>query len=299
MKLGISELFPRVGPRDGSWSMETAQLIEEIGYNSVWLPEHVVFFPSYASQYPYESGGAEEVHRTLGVHDPLVLASALAAATDTLRIGTYVMVVPQRNPIILGRQIASIDQLSRGRFELGCGVGWSEEEYAALDVPFERRGERMNEYLGIMRKLWAEDELTEHHGEFYDFPELYCFPKPAQKRLPIIVGGNSKATLDRIVKYGDGWAGYSRTHEDIRIFVDRLDAELEKAGRSRSELSLKVGRRSKGKTEKDWEDDLAYIEEAFKLGIDEVVVSPRIGDDNYEKDMRRYAEIVGLTPRQG
>lgn len=294
MKLGISELFPGAGPRDGRWSMDAAQLIEEIGYNSVWLPEHVVFFPSYRSQYPYESGGAQEVHRMLGVHDPLVLASAIAAATTTLRIGTYVFVVPQRNPIVTARQVASVDQLSGGRFEFGVGVGWSEEEYTALDVPFERRGERMNEYLAAIRELWAEEELTSFSGEFVEFEPLYCFPKPAQPRLPIIVGGNSRATLERIVKYGDGWAGYSRSHEDIEVFIEKLSAAMEAAGRDMSELSLKVGRRSKGTTEKDWEDDRAYIEGAFRLGIDEVVVSPRIGDDDYEKKMRRYAEIVGL-----
>lgn len=294
MKLGISELFPGVGRRSGSWSTEAAQLIEEIGYRSVWLPEHVVFFPEYRSQYPYESGGAQEVHRTLGVHDPLVLASAIAAATTTLRIGTYVFVVPQRNPIVTARQVASVDQLSGGRFEFGVGVGWSEEEYDALDVPFERRGERMNDYLAAMRVLWSEEELSEHRGEFVDFEPLYCFPKPAQARLPIIVGGNSRASLERIVAYGDGWAGYSRTHEDIKVFIDKLEPMMAAAGRSMSELSLKVGRRSKGATERDWEDDRAYIEEALRLGIDEVVVSPRIGDDHYERDMRRYAEILGL-----
>lgn len=230
----------------------------------------------------------------LGVHDPLVLASAIAATTTTLRIGTYVFVVPQRNPIVTARQVASVDQLSGGRFEFGVGVGWSEEEYTALDVPFERRGERMNEYLAAIRELWAEEELTSFSGEFVEFEPLYCFPKPAQPRLPIIVGGNSRATLERIVKYGDGWAGYSRTHEDIEVFTEKLSVAMEAAGRDMSELSLKVGRRSKGTTEKDWEDDRAYIEEAFRLGIDEVVVSPRIGDDDYEKKMRRYAEIVGL-----
>lgn len=294
MKLGISELFPGVGRRSGSWSAEAAQLIEEIGYRSVWLPEHVVFFPEYRSQYPYESGGAQEVHKTLGVHDPLVLAGAIAASTTTLRIGTYVFVVPQRNPIVTARQVASVDQLSGGRFEFGVGVGWSEEEYGALDVPFERRGERMNDYLAAMRVLWSEDEISEYRGEFVDFEPLYCFPKPAQARLPIIVGGNSRASLERIVAFGDGWAGYSRTHEDIKVFIGRLEPMMAAAGRSMDELSLKVGRRSKGATEQDWEDDRAYIEEALRLGIDEVVVSPRIGDDHYERDMRRYAEILGL-----
>lgn len=294
MKLGISELFPGSGVRSGGWSAEAAQLIEEIGYNSVWIPEHVVFFPEYNSKYPYESGGATEVNKMLGVHDPLVLAGAIGASTKTLRIGTYVFVVPQRNPIITARQVASVDQLSQGRFEFGVGVGWSEEEYDALDVPFERRGDRMNDYLGAIRELWSPAEISEYKGEFIEFEPLYCYPKPAQERLPIIVGGNSRATLERIVRFGDGWAGYSRSHEDIKVFIGQLEPMMEAAGRSMSELSLKVGRRSKGATEKDWEDDRAYIEEAFLIGIDEVVVSPRIGDEAYEKDMRRYAEIVGL-----
>jgi probable F420-dependent oxidoreductase len=291
--LGISELFPGAGPRSGRWSMDAAQLIEELGYRSVWMPEHVVFFPEYRSTYPYETGGATEVHRTLGVHDPLVLAGSIAAATTTLRMGTYVFVVPQRNPILTARQVASIDQLSEGRFEFGVGVGWSEEEYEALDVPFERRGDRMNDYLAAIRELWRPEEISEYSGEFVSFEPLHCFPKPAQARLPVIVGGNSRATLERIVAHGDGWAGYSRTHDDIVQFIDRLSVLMEQAGRDMSELSLKVGRRSKGSTEKDWEDDRAYIEEAFRLGIDEVVVSPRIGDEHYERDMRRYAEIVG------
>jgi probable F420-dependent oxidoreductase len=294
MKLGISELFTGSDARAGSWSTDAAQLIEEIGFTSVWLPEHVVFFPEYRSQYPYESGGAQEVNRMLGVIDPLVLAASIGAATKTLRIGTYVFVVPQRNPIITARQVASIDQLTGGRFEFGVGVGWAEEEYAALDVPFARRGARMNEYLAAMRALWAPEELTEFSGEFVEFPPLYCFPKPAQPRLPIIVGGNSDASLRRIVEYGDGWAGYSQTFDDIEAFIAKLSTAMEAAGRQMSELSLKVGRRSKGKTEKDWEDDRAYIDHVLSLGIDEVVVSPRIGDEHYERDMRRYAEIMDL-----
>lgn len=294
MKLGISELFTGSDARAGSWSTDAAQLIEEIGFASVWLPEHVVFFPEYRSQYPYESGGAQEVNRMLGVIDPLVLAASIGAATKTLRIGTYVFVVPQRNPIITARQVASIDQLTGGRFEFGVGVGWAEEEYAALDVPFARRGARMNEYLAAMRALWSPEELTEFSGEFVDFPPLYCFPKPAQPRLPIIVGGNSDASLRRIVEYGDGWAGYSQTFDDIEAFIAKLSTAMEAAGRQMSELSLKVGRRSKGKTEKDWEDDRAYIDHVLSLGIDEVVVSPRIGDEHYERDMRRYAEIMDL-----
>lgn len=294
MKLGLSELFTGQGPYVGPAPLEAARFVEELGFNSIWLPEHVVFFPAYGSRYPYEQGGADEVHALRGVHAPLILAGAIAAATTRLRIGSYVCVVPQRNPVITARQVASVDQLSGGRFEFGVGVGWSAEEYAALGVPFERRGERMNEYLEVIRTLWSPAETSEFHGEFTDFPPLYCYPKPAQARLPVIVGGNSAATLERIVRWGDGWAGYSRTHDQIARFIEDLSARMEKAGRSMSELSLKVGRRSKGATEADWAADAAYIQRAFELGIDEVVVSPRLMGPGYENDMQRYAEIVGL-----
>ncbi|GAA1019505.1 LLM class F420-dependent oxidoreductase [Acrocarpospora pleiomorpha] len=295
MKIGISEWYPGAGSRAGRWSIESAQLIEELGFHSVWLPEHVVFMPRYTSRYPYEQAGAVEVNATRGVHDPLVLAGAIAAATLRLRIGTYVMVVPQRNPVVTARQIATVDQLSGGRFNFGVGVGWSAEEYAVLDVPFERRGARMDEYLRAMKATWSDDELTEFHGEFVDFPPLYAFPKPIQRpHPPIIVGGNSPATLRRIVELGDGWAGYSQSYDDIARFTEELENALTAAGRSRAEVSLRVGRRAKGKTEQDWEDDATYIRRCADLGLDEVVVSPRIGDDAYEHDMTRYAEIVGL-----
>lgn len=295
MKIGISEYCGGYGPRGGRWAIDAAQLIEQLGYNSMWLPDHVVFFPEYSSEYPYESGGKKEVHTVLGVLDPLIAASSIAAATSTLRIGTYVYVVPQRDPIVTARQVACVDQLSNGRFEFGVGVGWSEEEYAVLGTPFERRGARMDDYLRAFRALWSADEVSEYHGEFVDIPPLYAHPKPVQERLPIIVGGNSAASMRRIVENGDGWAGYSQTYDDIARFLEGVEEKLAKAGRSRSELSMKVGRRSKGSTEKHWEEDAAYIARCAELGLDEVVVSPRIGDDDYERDMRRFAEIIGVA----
>lgn len=294
MKIGISEYCGGYGPRDGRWAIESAQLIEELGYHSMWLPDHVVFFPEYSSQYPYESGGAKEVNTVLGVLDPLITASAVAAATSTLRIGTYVYVVPQRDPIVTARQVACVDQLSNGRFEFGVGVGWSAEEYAVLNTPFEKRGARMDDYLRAFRALWSPEEVSEYHGTYVDIPPLYAHPKPAQERLPVIVGGNSAASMRRIVELGDGWAGYSQTHDDIARFLEGVEKGLEKVGRSRSELSMKVGRRSKGSTPEHWEADAAYIERCAELGLDEVVVSPRIADANYEQDMRQFAQIIGV-----
>ena len=297
MKVGISELFTGEGKRTMQFLRDASMLIEEVGFDAIWFPEHVVMFPAYTSQYPYGTMGQTEVERLRGVYDPFVGLAAIAMVTKHVRLGTYVCVIAQRNPIVMARDAATVDGLSGGRFDFGVGVGWSAEEYAALGVPFERRGERTDEYLAAMKVLWSDDEVTSFSGEFISFDPLMAFPKPVQRpHPPIVVGGNSAATIRRIVAHGDGWAGYNLELAEVEAFIERLDKALTGAGRSLSEIQLRVGRRAKGKTEKDWEDDARYLEGAAKLGLHEVVVSPRMPDDGYEAMTRRYAEIVGLIP---
>lgn len=296
MRIGISELFTGEDGRDGQWLRDTAVLLEELGFHAIWYPEHVVFFPSYESQYPYGSLGGNEVRALRGVYEPFVALGAIAAVTSRVRIGTYVCVVAQRNPILLARDIAAVDVLSGGRFDFGIGVGWSVEEYTALGVPFERRGARTDEYLAAMKRLWSDDELTAFDGEFVSFEPLLAFPKPVQRpHPPIVVGGNSAATIRRIVEHGDGWAGYNLELDEIESFVERLDAALQSAGRTLDEIDLRVGRRASGRSEQHWEDDARYIEGCERLGLHEVVVSPRFATDGYEDQVHRYAQIVGLA----
>jgi len=297
MKIGISELFTGSDGRDRGFVRDTAQLLEGLGFNSVWLPEHVVFFPEYRDSYPYGTQGANEVFATPGLLDPFVVGSSIAAVTERIRIGTYVCVVAQRHPIFLARDVANLDVLSGGRFEFGIGVGWSSQEFEALGVPFPHRGRRTDECLVAMKRLWSGDRLSEHHGEFYEFEPLFAYPKPVQRpHPPIVVGGNSEATIRRIVAHGDGWAGYTLTHDEIKAFIDRLAAALEAAGRSLDEITLRIGRRARALSEEAWEEDARYIEACEALGIHEVVVSPRFPVDGYERMATRYAEIVGITP---
>lgn len=297
MRIGISEMFTGVDGRDGAWTRETAQLLEELGFNSLWVPEHVVFFPEYTSSYPYGTLGRVEVEATKGVFDPMAVICALATATRTIRLATYVCVIAQRNPILLAREVVVADHLSGGRFDLTVGVGWSAEEYEALGVPFERRGQRTDEYLTAMKLLWSDQDLVEFKGEFVSFAPLYAYPKPLQQpHPPIVVSGNSPATIRRIVEHGQGWAGYSLSLDEVARFIEDLDRALTAAGRSLEEIKLRIGLRAKGKTEADWEEDARYIQGCERLGLHEVVVSPRLPTEGYQEMTRRYAEIVGITP---
>lgn len=296
MKVGISELFTGEGGRDARFLRETAVLLEDVGFHSVWYPEHVVFFPEYTSEYPYGNLGSNEVRALRGVYEPFVALGAIATATTTLRIGTYVCVVAQREPISLARNVAAVDGLSGGRFDFGIGVGWSEEEYTALGVPFARRGARTDEYLSAMKRLWSDEPLTSFHGEFVSFEPLFSFPKPIQRpHPPIVVGGNSDATIRRIVAHGDGWAGYNLEIDEVERFMERLDVALQAAGRSLDDIELRVGRRAKGTTESAWEDDARFVKACASLGLHEIIVSPRFGVEGYETAVRRYAEIIGLS----
>ncbi len=298
MRVGVSELFTGESGRQRDFVIAASQLIEELGFHAIWFPEHVVFFPEYESQYPYGNMGQTEVERLRGVYDPFTALASIAMVTEHVRLGTYVCVLAQRNPLVMARDIASLDVLSGGRFDFGIGVGWSAEEFEALGVPFERRGARTDDYLRAMQRLWSDDEVTSYDGEFVSFEPLLAYPKPLQRpHPPIVVGGNSAATIRRIVEFGQGWAGYNLTLDEVGAFIERLDTALAAAGRSLDEIQLRVGRRATDKTEEAWEADAAYIEGCERLGLHEVVVSPRMPTDGYESMMRRYAEIVGLTPR--
>lgn len=183
----------------------TARTVEQCGFHSVWAGEHVVFLKKFASKYPYAVGGKPPIPSTkIPILDPLAALTFAAAHTKTLRLGTGVYLVPERNPVVTAKQVASLDVLSDGRFDFGVGIGWLAEEFAAVGVPWERRAARTLEYLEAMKLLWTQEE-PEFQGEFCDFPEAHLYPKPAQKPYPpILFGGNSTPALRRVAEAGDG-----------------------------------------------------------------------------------------------
>lgn len=213
---------------------------EARGFESIWVAEHVVLFDEYESQYPYAENGRFPGGGDTGLLEPLTALTYLAAVTDTLRLGTGICLVPQRNPVYTAKQVVDLDNLSGGRVDFGIGVGWLREEFDVVAAPFADRGRRTDEYLAVMRALWTE-ETSEHRGELYDLPPCRLYPKPIQTpHPPIHVGGESKAAMRRVARHGQGWYTFNRLPEDLAPALVQLDEALAAEGRSRADIQLSV-----------------------------------------------------------
>ena len=227
--------------------MTTFDLLDSVGRESeargistLWVGEHVVLFEEYASSYPYAADGRMPAPPGSGLLEPMVTLSYLAACTDTVRLGTAMLLLPQRNPVYTAKEVSSLDWLSKGRVDLGIGVGWLKEEFDALNVPWPRRGARTDEYLGVLRTLWC-DGTSSFDGEFYQLPPCEMFPKPVQTpHPPVHVGGETDAALRRAARSGQGWHTFNRSPAELAEGLVKLDGYLEKAGRSRDDLRITV-----------------------------------------------------------
>ena len=217
-----------------------AMAAEAAGFATLWCGEHVVMVDSPSSRYPYSSDGRIAVPADVDWLDPLLALSYAAAVTERIGLATGVLLLPEHNSVLVAKQAASLDVLSRGRFTLGVGIGWSAEEFSALGVPFARRGQRTADYVAAMRAVWAED-VASYHGEFVRFDAVRVYPKPVRgRRLPIVLGGNSDAALSRIAAFGDGWYGFNVPTAAVAERVGVLPRECERRGRHLGELSVAV-----------------------------------------------------------
>jgi probable F420-dependent oxidoreductase len=213
---------------------------EERGINAIWVGEHVVTFDDYASSYPYADDGRVPLPPGTGLLEPFTTLAFLAALTSRVRLGTAMCLLPQRNPVYTAKEVATLDWLSRGRVDLGVGVGWLREEFEALEVPWERRGARTDDYLGVLKALWTED-LSSFSGEFYNLAPCSQFPKPVQSpHPPVHIGGESDAALRRTARLGQGWHSFNRTPADLADPLARLDELLSAEGRTRSDITVTV-----------------------------------------------------------
>ena len=197
MKFGI--MFANTGQAavDGRVAAGLARAAEKAGFESIWTVEHVVVPSGYASTYPYdESGKMGGGQEDFDITDPLIWLSYVAAATESIRLATGILILPQRNPVVLAKAVATLDRLSGGRMMLGIGVGWLQEEFAALGVPFARRGARTDDSIHALRALWSE-ECTTYDGEFVSFSDVYSRPQPENGSVPIVIGGHSDAAARR------------------------------------------------------------------------------------------------------
>lgn len=239
MKVGVQCYFS--GPSAMAEAItDAARTAEEIGLHSFWLGEHVVLFDEYASTYPYTQDGRYPVESVDGVPlDPFVGLSVAAAVTRRIRLGTGVLLIPQRNPVYTAKYVRDLDAVSGGRFDFGVGVGWLKEEFDALTVPFEHRGARADEYLELMKTLWREREAS-FEGRFYTLKNAVQGPRTVQTpHPPIIVGGESDAAIRRAAR-NEGWYTVDRSPEDLKPALAKLDDCLAEAGKRREDIQIIV-----------------------------------------------------------
>ena len=184
---------------------ELLQAAEEAGFESAWTVEHTVVPDGYKSAYPYSTDGKMSGDRyDFPLPDPLIWMAFLAARTQRMKLGTGILILPQHNPVIVAKQVATLDAMSNGRVLLGIGVGWMREEFDVIGSSFDDRAARTDEYVAVMRSLWLEDRPV-FNGDYVRFDGAYCRPQPVDGSVPIIIGGHSKAAARRAGRIGDGF----------------------------------------------------------------------------------------------
>ena len=237
MRVGIH--VPVFGPLANADNIiAVARRVEALGFDSVWSSDHVVMPARVESRYPYSATGQFLVPPDSTWFDPLIALAAVASVTARVRLGTSVVIVPYRNPIVLAKMVSSLDCVCHGRLILGCGAGWLKEEFDALGVPHRERGGRMDEALDIMRILWRDGAGT-FNGRFYRFSDMHLNPKPVQKPgPPCWIGGSSDAALRRVLRRGDGWHPTRVTPEDFRIRLAVLREMAAREGRDLGRIAL-------------------------------------------------------------
>ena len=280
MQLGVFGLNSgsTYGPAE---TVRLAELAEALGFDSVWSGEHVVVPSPWAAPSPMQP--------TDPILDPLVHLAFLAAATDRLLLATGIIILPQRNPLVLAKQAASLDVLSGGRLLLGIGAGYLEPEMTALGVPMAGRGDRTDDHLAAMRAIWNDPGPVEHHGAFVDYAGVDAHPRPVTPGGPrIVVGGHAPAAFRRAVAHGHGWYGFALTPEAAQGCVEGLRhsaMEVERPG-ALGDLEISVTPRHRL--------DGATVESFAAAGVDRLVVNTA-GDASpaaVEERLRAAAELV-------
>lgn len=223
---------------DAKRAVALAEAAEGAGFESMWTVEHTVVPAGYGSTYPYAEGGKMAGgNDAIPLPDPLIWMAYIAAATTRIKLATGIMILPQHNPVVVAKQVATLDHMSGGRVLLGIGVGWLKEEFEALGVPFEERGARTDEYMAVMRELWGADTPS-FDGRFVKFRDTYCRPQPVNKHVPLIVGGHSPAAARRAGRLGDGFFPARGAPADLFEIV-RSSAKA--AGRDPQAIEITVG----------------------------------------------------------
>jgi probable F420-dependent oxidoreductase len=275
MKIGLCSAGGGVCSRPGVLG-RLAERAEAAGLESLWVSEHLVLADPRRPPSPMDPEDP--------ILEPVVSLAFAAARTTTLRLGTGVIVLPLRNPLVLAKELATLDVLSEGRVLVGIGVGYVQEEFRALGAPFEDRGDRTDEYLGAMRALWTE-ERPAFQGRFTAFEGVQSHPRPIQQPPPVVIGGWSPPALRRAATRGNGWYGWGMDHDETASTISRLREVLDGTDRDPALGDIEITITPKGRV------DLASAERYAALGVHRLnlPVHGHMG----ESDLLRFVDEVG------
>jgi len=261
-----------------------ATTAERVGVESIWTIEHVVIPVGYKSTYPYDPSGRIPAPEQLPMPDPLIGLAYAAAVTTKLRLATGILILPQRHPIYVAKEVASLDVLSHGRMILGIGVGWLQEEFDALGIPFDERAARTAESVRAIRSLW-KDEAEPFTGKFYRWGKLESHPKPVQKPgVPIVVGGHTELAARRAARYGDGFFPGVTDEDKLVWLLGIMREECKKVGRDPKTIEITSGRAA---------PDVDGVKRLTELGVSRFMVPPAAFDpDGVTRGLEQLGNLI-------
>jgi probable F420-dependent oxidoreductase len=276
MKFGLA--FASSVGVDPSSALEICQRAESAGFESVWGGEHVIIPNKIDSSYPYTEDGKIPAEPETPIPDPLIWLAYVAACAPSLKLGTCILILPQRNPLILAKELATLDVLSGGRVELGIGVGWMREEFDALGISWDARGARTDEYVDAMRVLWSGPEV-EFHGRFVDFDTVTCSPRPVNGNIPMIVGGDTPIAINRAARMADGYFPGATDPAKLESLITGLRAKTQEYDRNPDDIEVSAifG--------EQMADPAKGVEQMAALGVSRLMVPAFffMGDDGLDR----------------
>jgi probable F420-dependent oxidoreductase len=283
MKFGLA--FANAGPFAYPEGIaHLARTAEAAGFESIWTIEHVVIPVGYESRYPYDPSGRIPAPENMPMPDPLLPLAYAAAVTTTLRLATGILILPQRHPLYVAKEVATLDVLSHGRAILGIGVGWLAEEFAALGIPFAERAGRTAESVRALRALW-QDEPAAFDGKYYRWPAVESHPKPVQRPgVPIVVGGHTEAAARRAARYGDGFFPGVTEPGRLRPLLDVMRAECARVGRDPRAIEITAGMNV---------PDVDQVRRLQDLGVARIPIAPPAFDpEGLTRGLSEFRERV-------
>jgi probable F420-dependent oxidoreductase len=286
MKVGILPFFQKGFIDNAAWSRSFLRTIEAAGVESVWTVEHPIVAEDYEPLYSYSEDGQAPFTFETVMPDPLEWLAFAAGVTDTVKLATGVLLLPLHSPIIIAKRVATLDALSGGRVLLGIGLGWQKEEFAAVSVPYNERGKRLDEGIDAVRALWRETSAT-YHGNYYQFTRVHSDPKPTNGTVPLLIGGSTDVAARRAGRVGDGYYPHAISPDDFAARIETMRAAAIEAGRDPDAIELTVSPAS-------WKFgasfDLGAARAYAALGVTRLIVSAYEAGGSEPADIERFVK---------